>query len=408
MFIPISTDAPVYHWPWVTLSLIVGNVAAFTLNAAGLLPGGGEQWQTWALHFGTGLHPLEWISSHFVHFGWIHLLGNMVFLWVFGLVVEGKIGWRRYLLVYFGIGICQAFLVQTLMLVSNDPRPAGGASGVIYGLMAISLVWAPKNEVSIVGFIWLLWGRVFYFDMTILSLALFYFVMQLLIAGLTGFAMGSEILHLTGAAVGLGVGLLMLHRNWVDCENWDLFAVMRGTYGSTAVADEMTFRNEAVAEKMREGAGRSSSTTQAQVKIPKPHLAVTAVEQMRFSLQRGKPAAALAEYRRALEFDPNHIFTAADRRSLIDVMGKAEMWNEVGPLMEQYVDDYPDDVPMRLQLAAVLAEVEQRPRQALRVLDELPTGELDERQNRRRERIETQAQQLIDEGVMELQGRRWN
>ncbi len=77
----------------------------------------------------------------------MHLLGDMFFLWGFGLLVEGKLGWWRFLTLYLGIGVVQSIIIQAAMLgASGGGTP--GSSGVIFGLMAISLVWAPKNEMS--------------------------------------------------------------------------------------------------------------------------------------------------------------------------------------------------------------------------------------------------------------------
>ncbi len=60
---------------------------------------------TWGLTHGEGLHPVQWVTNNFLHGRIFHLVGNMIFLWGFGLVVEGKLGWWRFLLVYMGIGI---------------------------------------------------------------------------------------------------------------------------------------------------------------------------------------------------------------------------------------------------------------------------------------------------------------
>ena len=271
--------------------------------------------------------------------------------------------------------------------------------------MAIPLVWAPKNEVSMIGAPWfgMYLFRLFHFDVSILTLAVFYFVMQLIFAGITGFAMSSAVLHLFGAATGLGVGVLMLKWNWVDCENWDLFAVMQGTYGSTAVSDEVDYRGETLESRLREGARKPSTETENL----DPSKAAEALEHMRYCLQSGKPTGALTEYRRVLEFDPHQKIAPADMRMLIEGLCEARLWNEAGPLLEQHVDQHPDDNRLRLKLAAILVEVEERPSQVLRVLRHLPRHGLDERLSRRRERIESRAQQMIDDGVLELEGRGW-
>ena len=144
ILIPLSTDAPIYHWPWMTLVLIGVNFVAFLLTGRGALPEG------WMLTFGQGLHPVEWLANNFLHFGILHFIGNMIFLWSFGIVVEGKLGWWRYLLLYLLIGIAGGAIVQAAMLgqIGADPPGSGGASLCIYALLAICIVWAPKNEMD--------------------------------------------------------------------------------------------------------------------------------------------------------------------------------------------------------------------------------------------------------------------
>ena len=260
-----------------------------------------------------------------------------------------------------------------------------------------------------IGLPWfgLYWFRIFHFDVSILTLAGFYLVLQIVYASFTGFAMSSAVLHLFGAGVGLGVGVLMLKRNWVDCENWDLFAVMRGTYGSTTFSEEIDYRDEAVQSRLREGVRKSSAETSNRTDNPDPSRATEALQHMRYCLQSGKPSDALTEYRRVIEFNPQQQFDPAELRMLIDGLCEARLWNEAGPLLERFVEQYSDDDLLRLKLAAMLVEIEQRPRHALRVLHQLPQRGLDERLSRQRGRLETRARQMIDDGVLELEGRRW-
>ena len=407
MLVPVSTDAPVYHWPWVTLSLIVTIVATFFLTIGGSA-NPDSVWRRGALEFGTGLYPWQWISCHFLHLDFIHLAGNMVFLWIFGLIVEGKIGWWRYLLVYFGIGVVQAFIEQLMMLGFDGPGGSMGASGIIFGLMAISLVWAPKNEISFVGIFWMFLLRIFHFDVTILTLSIFYFGLQIFFAVLGGFAISSAVIHILGAAIGFGVGVLMLKRKWVDCENWDLFAVLAGTYGTSTAIEPYLYRVEA--EKMRIGqgtgntAGRSTSSRDGRERVP----AETLLSRLKYCLQINRPAAALTEYRQFSQFYPDRQLDQNLLQQLVRSLCQARLWSEAGPLMETYITRFPDDVSMRLKLAAMLVEVQHRPRYALRLLEEVPPIPDDETAARHRGRIKTRARNMIDDGVMELGGRDWS
>jgi membrane associated rhomboid family serine protease len=225
VLLPINTDAPIYYWPWMTLLLIVVNFVTFVLTAGGL----GDAADAWILEYGDGLHPVEWISCNFVHLGLMHLIGNMVFLWGFGLVVEGKVGWWRFLLIYLGIGIVHSFVEQLIMLdYDGSIRGSGGASGILFGLLAMSLVWAPKNDMFCV-FWFFFYVKTFY--LSILVFSSIYLGMQTLLLWLNDFSMSSEFIHMLGAITGFVIATMMLKLDWVDCENWDLFAVLKGTHG---------------------------------------------------------------------------------------------------------------------------------------------------------------------------------
>ena len=80
MLIRWNTDAPIYYFPWATPGLIGANVAVLAV----VLQAEPESIQPWVLSYGTGLHPLQWITSAFLHDGLLHLIGNMIFLWAFG------------------------------------------------------------------------------------------------------------------------------------------------------------------------------------------------------------------------------------------------------------------------------------------------------------------------------------
>lgn len=221
MLIPWNTDAPIYHFPFASIGLIVVNTAVFLA----LVNGQFTAPEDWILVYGDGWHPLTWVTSNFLHAGWMHLIGNMIFLWGFGLVVEGKIGWWRFLLVFLGIGIAECAIEQTL--TQGAEGGSLGAGAILFGLLAMALVWAPRNEMSCVALIY----GVHTFDLPILSFAAIYVAIELVTLWWTGFGIGSSLLHLGGGAIGFGVGVAMLKLDWVDCENWDLFAVMADREG---------------------------------------------------------------------------------------------------------------------------------------------------------------------------------
>ncbi len=407
--IPVDTDAPIYYWPKGTVGLIVANVIAFFITGGGF----NDTAIAWMLHYGDGLHPLQWVTCNFVHFGLIHLLGNMMFLWGFGIVVEGKLGWWRYLAVYFLIGVAHSFIEQVVMLDSEDgPTGAGGASGAIYGLLAIAMVWAPKNEITfkVVVFIVFIW-RVLTLDVPILSFSLFYIGMQLFIALVSGFDMSSSVIHLLGAVCGFIVGAVMLKLNWVDCENWDLFAVLRGTYGNRANDESTRFRKKSARRAPRHSPDATPALPAAATPDDEFHAAAKHIDRQTRLLRKvesliktGRPNRALSEYQRLKRSSKGVWLEGPLLKELADGLYADGRYAEAAPLLEEYVARFPDEADrLRLKLAAVLIEVRKRPRLALRILAELPADPLPGKLEENRRKMEAVARQMIEEGLLELE-----
>ncbi|MBE0596960.1 MAG: rhomboid family intramembrane serine protease, partial [Desulfuromonadales bacterium] len=84
-------------------------------------------------------------SAMFLHGGWLHLAGNMLFLWIFGNNVEARLGHFGYLLAYLGTGI--AATVFFALFVPDSMVPLVGASGAISGVLGCYFLWFPRNQV---------------------------------------------------------------------------------------------------------------------------------------------------------------------------------------------------------------------------------------------------------------------
>lgn len=229
--IPYKTDATVEHGPWGTIGLILANfaVAVFLgfpepVDESFWGPPAEQPFvNSLVLEFGA-FRPLQWITNDFVHGGWIHLVFNMIFLWIFGLIVEGLIGWRRFLPIYLGIAVVVSGTVQILML-GAEAGWAAGSSDAIFGLMAIALLWAPRNHTKVAFWIITVAGIG---EITVLTLCCFWIGLNLLGATIVGLEIGTATVHVLGALVGLGVGYAMLRWNKVDCGGWDFLSWRAG------------------------------------------------------------------------------------------------------------------------------------------------------------------------------------
>jgi membrane associated rhomboid family serine protease len=145
--------------PLVTWALIALNVAAFFLELSqpsGALQSFIQAWGVVPREYSAGrdLSPQIpfpfWstlFTSMFLHGGWAHLLGNMLYLWIFGDNIEKRIGHVRFLLFYMVCGLAAG--LGHVLFNSQSNVPTVGASGAISGVLGGYLVLFPHNRVRV-------------------------------------------------------------------------------------------------------------------------------------------------------------------------------------------------------------------------------------------------------------------
>jgi len=86
-------------------------------------------------------------TSLFLHGGWMHVLGNMLFLWIFGDNIEARLGGKRYLALYLGSGVLATLFYA--MVRFGSPLPLIGASGAISGILGAYFIWYGHHRVRV-------------------------------------------------------------------------------------------------------------------------------------------------------------------------------------------------------------------------------------------------------------------
>src|SRR5262245_30480092 len=147
---PVSDVIPSRTTPYVTIGLIALNAIAFLfelqLTDTGL--------HRLVANYGVVPAFFTWpdvLTSMFLHAGWLHFLGNMLYLWIFGDNVEDRLGHARYLFFYIFCGAA-----ASLAQVASHPEstlPMIGASGAIAGVMGAYFVLYPQSRVLTAVFI---------------------------------------------------------------------------------------------------------------------------------------------------------------------------------------------------------------------------------------------------------------
>lgn len=167
MFVPLYDGVPMRRIkvPFVTFALLAVNIAVFVALSGfpvlqadfavvtagfGAIPSVIVGWETLPEGFPFVPAPFTLLTAQFIHVSWVHLLGNLVVLFVFGDNIEDAFGHLRFLAFYLLCGVAGG-----LMHVAIDPsaiRPLVGASGAISGVIAAYLLLHPRVKV---------WGLVF-------------------------------------------------------------------------------------------------------------------------------------------------------------------------------------------------------------------------------------------------------
>ena len=201
--IPLRDVIPSRTAPVVTITIIVLNALAWFFEI-GLPP---EDRQLFLTIYGVvpaSFRPVTLITSMFLHGSWMHVIGNMWYLWIFGDNIEDRLGHGRFIVFYLLCGIAAAF--GQIAIDPSSTLPTIGASGAIAGVMGAYFVLYPRSRVlTLVPLIF--WWEIF--ELPAIVLLGFWFLMQLFSAGaiaVTSNTAGGGVAfmaHVVGFAAGM-------------------------------------------------------------------------------------------------------------------------------------------------------------------------------------------------------------
>jgi rhomboid family protein len=228
MVLPLHDDNPSSTRPYVTVGIMIVCALAYVWQHLLLSPVGTEQVM---YAFGvipavlTGREalpaqlallpaPLTILTSMFMHGGFLHLAGNMLYLWIFGNNVEDAMGHVRFFIFYLLCGVAAVF--AQVLPNPGSTVPMIGASGAISGVLGAYLLLYPRARVLLglpLGFLIVQLGR--FPAMWVLAA---WFVMQLLMGGMNATRAGDEGgiafgAHIGGFVAGLLLVTFFKHRN---------------------------------------------------------------------------------------------------------------------------------------------------------------------------------------------------
>ena len=162
MFLPLRDENPSGKFAFVNVTLVLANFAVFAyqltlppyafksfLMTYAMVPARIPGWFGDHGSFQAAFLPL--LTSMFLHAGFAHILGNMLFLWIFGDNVEAQFGHLRYLFFYLVCGVAAGMV--HIAFNFHSQLPALGASGAISGVMGAYIALEPKNRILSLLFI---------------------------------------------------------------------------------------------------------------------------------------------------------------------------------------------------------------------------------------------------------------
>jgi membrane associated rhomboid family serine protease len=175
--IPLRDVIPSRTTPYVTITIIVLNTLAWLFELS--LPH--DDLNQVLTAYGVVPAYFSWptlITSMFLHGGWMHVIGNMWYLWIFGDNVEDSLGHGRFIVFYLLCGIVAAF--GQILIQPDSTLPTIGASGAIAGVMGAYFVLYPQSRVLTLLPLIIIWEIV---ELPAVVLLGFWFLYQLFSAG---------------------------------------------------------------------------------------------------------------------------------------------------------------------------------------------------------------------------------
>jgi membrane associated rhomboid family serine protease len=363
--IPIGTDTPARRTPWMNWFLIltcvavylVSNSAPLSTQPAPLAPG----WGRLVLN-PTHLRLYQFITYLFLHADLWHIGGNMLFLWVFGNLMNEKLGSWPYLFFFLASGIL-AGCGQVL----SGWAPTIGASGAIAAVAGLFLVLAPLTNIRVWFF--------FIFDVPSVLFVLF----QIIVFDILGqYTQGAGAIahwaHLTGYAVGITTGLILLATRLVPRDHYDLLALLnrwrrRRAYQGMVAKGYNPFSSVPAPGALTAAAGAAPQVIKV-MPLPDPRVLQLRDEIVRLR-RNHQLAAAAAIYLQLRQLDPRFVLSAEVQLDISNQLMSEGRHRQAADAYEDYLEHHPtgpDADQVRLMLGLVYTRYYTRPGRALELL----------------------------------------
>ncbi|MCH7558792.1 MAG: rhomboid family intramembrane serine protease [Planctomycetes bacterium] len=364
MIIPYRTSIRPRRTPYTNYVLIAVNVFIFFLEYQIHPITGNLEFRPWVQQFMlTAVRPQLWqfVSYAFLHAGFMHIIGNMFFLYLFGNNVNDKLGHIGYLCFYLAGAVFSG--IGHTVLHSSSHIPTLGASGAVAAITGAYLVLFPKTLVTV-----LYW---FFFIGVMEVPALYFIAFKMILIDNVIARYTPQVAydaHLSGYAFGIAASLGMLAAGLISTSNFDLWAM-------TKRWNRRRHYRDAVSSGYDPFTGRAG-TKQIKVKSPAEQQKDEKTQELRNEisnrmLERNLPAAAEV-YLKLMNHDSEQLLP---RQNLLDIANKLAGDNkhtESAQAYEQFLThyrtyEYAEQV--ELMLGILYCRYLNQPKQAIKYLE---------------------------------------
>lgn len=339
--LPISTDTPIRRTPYVNYALVGLNVAIF------LVTGGAEhaairpnsllsRLTEWGVLDSGDPQLYQFFTYQFLHAGWAHVGGNMLFLWTFGNPLNSKMGNGPYLFFYLAGGVFAA----TGYGFYNDTQMIG-ASGAIAAVTTAYLALFPRSHITILY--WFILIGTFELPsmiMIVFKMILWDNILAARMAGESNVAFGA---HLAGYAFGFFAASGMLALRFLPRDQFDIVALWRRWYHRRYTQSVLTDPNAQAQAQF----GRVARPVMLDAKGVRPveDSAADQVTDVRMriaeALSRNERDAAAGLYEKLLELDSRQVLGRQQQLEIANQLCTLDRIPQAVAAYEKFLTNYP-------------------------------------------------------------------
>ncbi len=363
--LPIRTEAPVKRLPIVNWLLIGANVLIFfVIDVLGAADKGGwgAQIKQPLMLWPASLELHQFLTFQFLHADWMHLGGNMLFLWLFGNAVNSKMGNATYLMFYLACGVFSGLGFAW----GEASLPCLGASGAIAGITTSYLVLFPRSDVTV--FYWF-----FFFGQTQISSLLWILGKMILWDNFLAMRLARQSVdvtsvayeaHLAGYFIGFVLTCTMLWLRALSRDQYDLLALARRWYQRRTFAAAMQGADaqaRAVYGRVARvpGAEQAGDDNVGDVPLASGHPEAWRLRAEAMTRAANKDlAAAASAYQRMIALQADQFLPRTHQQAVANQLMSMGLYPQAAEAYEKYLKHYPrapDADQVQLMLAILYA-----------------------------------------------------